>query len=265
MNPKLTTLSTTHPNYDPRDYSAPSKEAWMYMSKLPVYEDFPRLTIELPKEPRAYCLPLETVEIHMRYLDEWVGHFRRIGHGVPPAFFKSLPGISDVLFVDELHYTSDLDAGTIHRTGACVGKSNKFEDIFNACRHLRFEDSLVGAMTAFYFKVCFPNGDLPSLMFDDHHRTNRRDWWSKREPHQYGECLSARITIPWGLRLEIISEGHYLVSCLDFCWHDLYDINVELKDGIVGNPYPLLFNEREKEYRKSIELQEFLKTEMLIY
>ena len=130
-----------------------------------------------------------------------------------PFFTQLRPGKDEKIFklIKRIH----IKDGTL--------STNSVEKSFDVGTHLRFEPTIIGAITTYFF-ASFPNCRGYSLISN---KDTDRSWWLGRT---FGEALSANVPIPWGLRIEVLSKGHYIVSCLGFSYWDLVDHNVEVRD-----------------------------------
>ena len=259
MNPKLTTLSSTHSRYKPEKFLPLSDKARAYIAKLPVYKDLPRMAYRIPDEPGAYCLPLDASKAMWEFLSDWCGNFVQHGKTVEADFFKSIPGVADISIQDDLIFHWErcgmFTFGSVYLNG-----QNKKRELFCPSKTMRFEPTIAGALAAFYFEVFYPKSGYGLIYCSDkNHRFDKA----------YGEALSAQIPIPWGFRIEIIEKGHYLISCLlHYTFDDLHDINVEVKNGkILHGSKGILFDfsPQPPEYRPSILLLKFKDKDKIIY
>lgn len=214
--------------YDPKRLEPISKEASIYMARLPTYEELPPSVFILPPWYGAYRLPIKTALAQWNYLHSLFEQYYRDGQEMPPEFFQSLPGVSEVRLSDSIYcrYYFDSDIGVYHPLERRLnGKS-----VYSVSKYMSFEPTIAGAISAFFLAFWFDEEMNEPLICPREKREKLSQF------NDYGNNLSddfgGPICIPWGFRVETLSDFHFVVSCLNVSLGiGVYDLHVEVRDG----------------------------------
>ena len=217
-------------------YKPISEEAKKYIASLPVYQKYENKGLSLNIAPGAYHLPFSAYSSQWKYLRNIFNQFKD-PRGILPDFWHSLPGISEILIDQPVFFFMDEYHDGFGGYGSLrIGGQTKGHKTFCPKSHLRFAPTIPGAKTAFFLKTDyrhFFNFWHAMAFCDEGVITHKRD----KDNDEFAEAFNEDVTIPCGIRIEIIQPGHYIVSALaDGFMRGLWDIHVEVCDGkIVGD------------------------------
>lgn len=228
-----------------KEYYPPSKEAIIYINSLPQYTKYQGAMNELPSVG-SYRLPVQEAGSQLglllhQFSENFHVNRNKPDYEIPGSFFEALPGIKKVNFETMIgSYPNGHGSSMGGRCSLTVMMSSQQEE-FAISKHLVFENSVEGGITAFVM-VTTLNQFISwwhALYGCDHSFIPYR--------HSIGRNLGYRVSvlkakfasafsscnpIPYGFRLEMLAQNHYLVRALAQTPTDgLVDFTVEMKDG----------------------------------
>lgn len=237
-------------------FIAPDREAAAYIKSLPIYEDYSHSLETLP-DSGSYRLPIEPCGKQWLFLDNFFReHLDSKNHYQYSAdFFGKLPGIKAVNF-DEISIIPDPKReGSFGARSSMMVSSAGHETEFSVRKHLIFEDSVAGAISALVISTTIDKyiSFWHALYGCDHTfiayeknipRKQKRKTTKGSRSSAFPSAFSEINPIPWGFRIEILEPGHYLVrGQAQSPTSGLIDLSTELKNGSIVRAFGIVVQE----------------------
>lgn len=231
---------------DNSTFKSPDQEATAYIKSLPFYEDYSHSLETLPNSG-SYRLPIKPCGQQYLLLDDFFREHldSKNLYQYSSDFFGKLPGIKAVNF-EKLSIIPDPQ-----REGSCGARSSMVvssaghEEEFSVKKHLVFEDSVAGAISALIISTTINRYisywhalygcDYVFIPFEEYlpHEQKRKATKESRGS-AFPSAFSEINPIPWGFRIEILEPGHYLVrGQAQSLTAGLVDLSTELKNGSI--------------------------------
>lgn len=229
-----------------KEYYPPSKEALVYINSLPKYDKYQGAMNALPSSG-SYRLPVQEAGSQLSLLLQQFGEKFRVNknkpdYEIPRSFFEALPGVKNVKFqAMTVSYLNGHHSSFGGRNLLTVTLTSQQEE-FAISKHLVFENSVEGGITAFVMATTLNQfiSWWHALYGCDHsfipyrHSIGRNLGY--RVPTSYktkfASAFSSCNPIPYGFRMEMLEQNHYLIRALAQTPTDgLVDFTVEMKDG----------------------------------
>lgn len=228
-----------------KEYYPPSKEAIVYINSLPKYAKYQGALNALPSSG-SYRLPVQEAGSQLSLLLQQFGEKFRVNknkpdYEIPRSFFEALPGVKKVKFqAMTVSYLNGHHSSIGGRNLLTVTLLSQQEE-FAISKHLVFENSVEGGITAFVMVTTLNQfvSWWHALYGCDHsfipyrHSIGRNlGYRVSASKAKYASAFSSCNSIPYGFRLEMLEQNHYLVRALAQTPTDgLVDFTMEIKDG----------------------------------
>lgn len=228
-----------------KEYYPPSKEAIIYINSLPKYAKYQGALNALPSSG-SYRLSVQEAGSQLALLlQQFSENFHvnrnKPDYEIPGSFFEALPGIKKVNFETMIgSYPNGHGSSMGGRCSLTVMMSSQQEE-FAISKHLVFENSVEGGITAFVMATTLNQfiSWWHALYGCDHsfipyrHSIGRNlGYRVSASKAKFASAFSSCNPIPYGFRLEMLAQNHYLVRALAQTPTDgLVDFTVEMKGG----------------------------------
>ena len=237
-------------------FKSPNREAVAYIKSLPVYEDYSHSIETLPNSG-AYRLPIEPCGKQWLFLDNFFREHldSKNLYRYSADFFGKLPGIKAVNF-EEISIIPDPKREKSYGARSSMKVSSAgHEAEFSVRKHLVFEDSVAGAISALIISTTINKyiSFWHALYGCDHvfipyvenipHKQKRKTAKGSQNL-AFPSAFSEINPIPWGFRIEILEPGHYLVrGQAQSLTSGLIDLSSELKNGSIVRAFGIVVQE----------------------
>ena len=237
-------------------FKAPDREAVAYIKSLPVYEDYSHSLETLPNSG-AYRLPIEPCGKQWLFLDNFFSEHldSKNLYRYSSDFFGKLPGIKAVNFEEIAIIPDPKREGSIGARSSMLVYSAGHEAEFSVRKHLVFEDSVAGAISALVISttinkyISFWHAlygcDHDFIAYEENVPGKQKRKTAKGSQNSaFPSAFSEINPIPWGFRVEILEAGHYLVRGLaQSPTSGLIDLSTELKNGSIVRAFGIVVQE----------------------
>ena len=228
-----------------KEYYPPSKEAIIYINSLPKYDKYQGALNALPSSG-SYRLPVQEAASQLsQLLQQFSENFRvnknKPDYEIPRSFFEALPGVKNVKFqAMTVSYLNGRHSSFGGRNLLTVTLPSQQEE-FAIGKHLVFENSVEGGITAFVMATTLNQfiswwhalyGCDHSFIPYRHSIGKNLGYRVSASKAKFASAFSSCNPIPYGFRLEMLAQNHYLVRALAQTPTDgLVDFTVEMKGG----------------------------------
>ncbi len=228
-----------------KEYYPPSKEVIIYIDSLPEYAKYQGAMNVLPSDG-SYRLPVQEAGrqlglLMQQFSENFHVNKNKPDYEIPADFFKTLPGVKNVKFQTmTVSYLNGRHRSFGGRNLLTVTLPSQQEE-FVISNLLVFENSVEGGIAAFVMATTLNQfiSWWHALYGCDHsfipyrHSIGRNlGYRVSASKAKFASAFSSCNPIPYGFRMEMLEQNHYLVRALAQTPTDgLVDFTVEMKDG----------------------------------